>query len=205
MADESYVAAKKKTQAERQQTVQETRVSASNIAEALVGMVMASSVPTAEAQAVEKTPYFDYFDTLMMVLTILGAMTVIWFLKETFVGGSKDRSSKMLETLEIQYEEVEKERDELKELYGERLKELHHLEEVADIQKKEIDIKNREVQRLKSDLQAARNQAALSSASTAPRTVFTTNTGECWHRDRQCDGLRNAREIFPKRPCKMCG
>lgn len=54
IADESYQAAKKKkAQAERRQTAQETKMPASRVAPTLIGMVMASEMSTADGKVYE--------------------------------------------------------------------------------------------------------------------------------------------------------
>ena len=34
--------------------------------------------------------------------------------------------------------------------------------------------------------------------------VYTTMLGECYHLERDCRGLRSAKELFGWRPCKLC-
>ena len=81
VADESYQAAKKKSQAERRKTVQETQMPASKV----IGMVMTTGVTTAsgevnETKMTEGANNMVLFDMAMIITILIGVLTMGWMI-----------------------------------------------------------------------------------------------------------------------------
>eukprot|EP00913_Durusdinium_trenchii_P019093 g17943.t1 len=199
VADESYQAAKKKSQEERQKTVQETRRTSSKVAEALIGMVMTSQIIGANAREDQcktdiehvsiNVDLFDLATILMIMLMILAIFMLAWKCKPK----KKKKAEPADESEEEPVPELEPiDHGEEDDVMGNIVNELVEKNESLQAQVKELE---RKVSYLSALLQKReKKENGLATYSHMPEEVFTTPTVEVtWVKKEE---LQEGDELF---------
>ena len=197
VADEGFVAAKKKSREERARTVNETRTTRSDIAQSLIALIMADEVTKAAASTHEDWS-FGRFEAFI-VTGIVGVLTLLWFVGR-FVFAC---CAKVVECQSKADEEIERFKRELEELEDQSERERESI--IQDLEREEQKVKrlHEENLRLQGELMVANEAVRLARSGTisgpvvmtAPGPIYVTPTGECWHRTRTCGNS------LCKRPC----
>ena len=208
VADESYQAAEKKSQEERQKTVQETRRTSSRVAEALIGMVMTSQVTSADGREDQcKTDIdhvsiniglFDLAMILLIMMMILALILMIWRCKPRKTAEPADESEEepVPELGPIDYGEED-------DVMGNIVNELVEKNESLQAQVKELE---RKISYPSALLQKReKKETGLATYSHMPEEVFTTPTGACAHLRINCGHLGVSKHAKRWRVCKDCG
>ena len=202
VADEGFVAAKKKSKEERAKTIRETRTTRSDIAQSLIALIMADEVTKAAASTHDDWS-FGSFEALI-VSSIVGALTLLWFLGRLVFSCCPTRG----ETQSKADEEIARLKLELHELEDEMERERESiLKDLEREEKKNHDLRQENL-RLQGELMLANEAVQLlrtgavsgPAVMTAPGPIYVTPSGECWHRTRTCGGSNSV----CKRPCNRC-
>ena len=206
VADMNFMAAKKKSKAERASTVAETRQTKSEVAQALIALVMASEVTGAEAFTHEDWTFGTF--EMFMATALVGMVTLLWFggkfLLACFAMSKTSQQSKAdeeISQLKLTIWELEKEQDELEKEKDAILKDFekteHELIRVKDENQRlqgELAVANEAVRLFRS--QSISGPVSLNTAG----PIYVTPNGECWHRLRTCGGSNS----ICRRPCNRC-
>eukprot|EP00438_Fugacium_kawagutii_P011914 Skav221382 [mRNA] locus=scaffold7016:18304:23637:- [translate_table: standard] len=195
VADETYTAAKKKTRAQRQETIQETRMTNSNVAQALIALVMASS-PSGAAGAVVSEDALSYTNMATMTTLVIGLMTFAWILRMIFQPKINWKT---------EARQLEKENDELRDELTDAKGELRKVKTQKTQLLEELERKAREYEALEVTIMGSPPSAAGSSTMmTGQRgNIHVTEHGAKWHSDARCRGL-NFRPTKAYEPCRIC-
>lgn len=199
VADESYQAAKKKSQAERRKTVQETQMPSSKVAQTLIGMVMTTGV--AKASEVNKTwteenkDSMVLFDMAMVVTILIGIFTMGWMAYMLIFKKKTDFEDEPMPELDP-VDDGEKD-----DVMGNLVNDLWEKNDRLKTQVKELENK---VSYLMGIIQKAeKKEHGTNVFFSLPQEVFTTPTGACFHTRINCGHIRGERQRW--RLCKSCG
>lgn len=204
VADESYQASKKKTKADRERTIQETRGSASQVAQSLIALVMAECATKSDATAEgdvtmlstcaanrEYDNVISYWVCMWLALGIAFALCLAIYVFKYF-RREADSESRAL-------------RDELGETSTKlvRSQEANQrlLQEIAGLKSQQSRLEH-QVQNLQDQILRVENDPR-GRLHHRPH-IWTTVGGECWHSKEDCRTLLNSSHLLERRPCSCC-
>eukprot|EP00435_Cladocopium_sp_Y103_P032092 s331_g8.t1 len=167
VADETYQAAKRKSKADRERTVQETRGSKSTVAQTLIALVLASNVQPAEGamnvQQMWRLANFAVLSPFVLTLALL-CTTVLWFACARALTLCPDAG---VNQLQIQVAELERrsERDNL--IMCRNTVDLDDYRDTVKDLRQAAESRKKQISDLERELEIARSRPRSSDASTA--------------------------------------
>lgn len=200
VADYAFTAAKKKSREERAGTVSETRTTRSEVATALVAMVMASTATSVGGSSLNETVMvkedeWSGIDMALMVTLIVGALTLIWLMQLLFhrCQGEKKEGDETAD-------------DDVSQTMADLLQENEDLKMENQKWRKENEFLRQEMQKANAKVRSLHQDLHTKSYGSKPKTVdeleliFIAPQGECWHVSPKCAGS----SASSRRRCHKC-